>query len=172
MAFGKKKREQAINLVEHGSRGVGVVLSVEDTGMSVNDNPRVRMRFRVEPLDGSPPFEAEKKRVVSRVQIPRAGERYPVWYDPSDPEKWAYATVDDEQGRQSLRQMFGAAAETFTGVGDPMAAVAAAQAQAAAPAPAVPDAGERLRKLTELRTAGLLTDEEFEQKKAEILAQI
>jgi hypothetical protein len=169
MAFGKKKREQAINLVEHGSRGVGVVLNVQDTGMSVNDNPRIRMTFRIEPLDGSPPFEAEKTKVVSRVQIPRSGDRYPVWYDAADPTTWAYATVDNEQGRQSLRQMFGAAAETFTGVGDPMAAMAAAQAQ---PPPAAPDAGERLRKLTELRSAGLLTDEEFEQKKSEILAQI
>jgi hypothetical protein len=168
MAFGRKKREQAMNLVEHGSRAVGVVLNVQDTGMSVNDNPRIRMTFRVEPLDGSPPFEAEKTKVVSRVQIPRSGDRYPVWYDPTDATTWAYATVDNEEGRQSLRQMFGAAAETFTGVGDPMAAAAAA----AAPAPAAPDAGERLRKLTELRTAGLLTDAEFEQKKSEILAQI
>jgi hypothetical protein len=169
MAFGKKKREQAINLVEHGSRGVGVVLSVQDTGMSINDNPRVRMTFRVEPLDGSTPFEAEKTKVVSRVEIPRSGDRYPVWYDPADPEKWAYATVDNDEGRQSLRQMFGPAAETFTGVGDPMAAAAAA---AAPPAPAPPDPSERLRKLGELRTAGLLTDAEFEAKKAEILAQI
>jgi hypothetical protein len=169
MAFGRKKRDQAINLVEHGSRGVGVVLSVQDTGMSVNDNPRIRMTFRIEPLDGSPPFEAGKTKVVSRVQIPRSGDRYPVWYDPADPEKWAYATVDNEQGRQSLRQMFGAAAETFTGVGDPMAAAAAAQAPAP---PAQADPAERLQKLGELRTAGILTDAEFEEKKAQILAQL
>jgi hypothetical protein len=169
MAFGKKKREQAMNLVEHGSRAVGVVLSVQDTGMSVNDNPRIRMTFRVEPLDGSAPFEAEKTKIVSRVQIPRSGDRYPVWYDPTDPEKWAYATVDNDEGRASLRQMFGAAAETFTGVGDPMAAMAAAQAQAP---PAQADPAERLQKLAELRTAGILTDAEFDQKKAEILAQI
>jgi hypothetical protein len=47
-----------------------------------------------------------------------------------------------------------------------------AAAAAVAPAPAAPDPSERLRKLGELRTAGLLTDAEFEAKKAEILAEI
>jgi hypothetical protein len=169
MAFGKRKREKAENLVATGSRAVGVVLAVHDTGMTMNDNPRIQMTFRIEPLDGSAAFEGQKTKVVSRVQIPRAGDRYPVWYEPSDPETWAYATVDNEQGRQSIRQMFGAAAETMTGVGDP----AAAQAAAPAPAPAAaPDPLERLTKLNELRAAGVLTDAEFEEKKAQILAEI
>jgi hypothetical protein len=169
MAFGKRKREKAENLVATGSRAVGVVLGVHDTGMTMNDNPRIRMSFRIEPLDGSAPFDAEKTKVVSRVQIPRAGDRYPVWYDAADRETWAYATVDNDQGRQSIRQMFGAAAETMTGVGDP----AAAAAQPAAPAPA-PEADpvERLKKLEELRGAGILTDAEFAEKKAQILAQL
>jgi hypothetical protein len=168
MAFGKRKREKAENLVATGSRAVGVVLGVHDTGMTMNDNPRIRMSFRIEPLDGSAPFDAEKTKVVSRVQIPRAGDRYPVWYDAADRETWAYATVDNDQGRQSIRQMFGAAAETMTGVGDPAAA-----AQPAAPAPA-PEADpvERLKKLEELRGAGILTDAEFAEKKAQILAQL
>jgi hypothetical protein len=170
MAFGKRKREQAESLVATGTKAVGVVLSVQDTGMSVNDNPRVRMTFRIEPLDGSPPFEAEKTKMVSRVQIPRAGDRYPVWFDRADPSLWAYATVDNDQGRQSLRQMFGAAAETFTGVGDPRMAAAGPTVVIAPPPPA--DPAERLQKLTELRTAGLLTDAEFEEKKAQILAQL
>jgi hypothetical protein len=170
MAFGKRKREKAENLVATGSRAVGVVLAVQDTGMTMNDNPRIRMTFRIEPLDGSAAFDAEKTKVVSRVQIPRAGDRYPVWYDPADPETWAYATVDNEQGRQSIRQMFGAAAETMTGVGDPAAAAQAAP-PSAAPAAAA-DPLERLTKLNELRAAGVLTDAEFEEKKAQILAQL
>src|SRR5512139_1503819 len=112
--FGKSRQEKAINLVETGSRGVGVVVNVQDTGVTMNDNPRVSMAFRVEPLDGSPPFEARKTKVVSRVEIPRAGDRYPVWYDPADPESWAYATVANDEGRASIRAMFGPAAETMT----------------------------------------------------------
>jgi hypothetical protein len=118
VTFGKRRREQAENLVATGTKAVGVVLEVEDTGMTVNDNPRVRTVFRIEPLYGAPPFEAEKTKAVSRVQIPRAGDRYPVWFDSADPSLWAYATVDNDQGRESLRQMFGAVAETFTGVAE------------------------------------------------------
>jgi hypothetical protein len=163
MAFGKKKGEKVKNLVETGSKGVGVVLRVQDTGMTMNDDPRVRMTFRVEPLDGDAPFEAEKTKTVSRVEVPRAGDRYPVWYDPADPTSWAYATVENEEGRQQLRQMFGDAAETFTGVGDPAAA--------AAPPPAA-DPADRLKKLDELRASGVVTDAEFEEKKAQILAEL
>lgn len=166
MAFGKRKREKAENLLATGSKGIGVVLNVQDTGMTMNDNPRIKMTFRIEPLDGSPPFEAEKTKVVSRVQIPRAGDRYPVWYDPTDAESWAFATIDNEEGRQQIRQLFGAAAETVTGIGGPAAAAAPA------PAAATPDPVERLKKLEELRSAGVLTEAEFQEKKAEILAQL
>jgi hypothetical protein len=164
MAFGKRKKAE--NLVATGSKAVGVVLAVQDTGMTMNDNPRIQMTFRIEPLDGSAAFEGQKTKVVSRVQIPRAGDRYPVWFDASDTESWAYATVDNEQGRQSIRQMFGAAAETMTGVGNPATAAAAP-----APAPAA-DPLDRLKKLSELRAAGVLTDAEFEEKKAQILEQL
>jgi hypothetical protein len=167
VAFGKKKKEKALNLVATGAKAVGTVLSVQDTGMTMNDNPRIKMTFRIEPIDGSPPFDAEKTKVVSRVQIPRSGDRYPVWYDLEDPSSWAFATVENDEGRAQIRQLFGAAAETITGVGNPAAAAAPAPAEAAAPDPM-----ERLNKLGELRAAGVLTDAEFEAKKAEILAQI
>jgi hypothetical protein len=160
MAFGKKKREKAQALFETGSRGVGEVVDVADTGMTINDNPRVKMRFRIEPVDGGAPFEAEKTTTVSRVEIPRVGDRFPTWYDPGDASSWAYATVNDEQGRAQIRQLFGAAAETMTGFGNGAAAAPAA------------DPAERLRKLEELRTAGLINDEEFAAKKAELLAGI
>lgn len=159
--FGKRKREKAQALFETGSRGVAEVIDVADTGMTINDNPRVRMRFRIEPLDGGAAFEAEKTTTVSRVEIPRVGDRFPAWYDPADASTWAYATVDDEQGRAQIRQLFGAKAETMTGFGGGGGA-------AAAPA----DPAARLRKLEELRATGLINDEEFEAKKAELLAGI
>src|SRR4051794_7704757 len=188
--FGKSKQEKAADLVQTGARGVGVVLNVQDTGVTMNDNPRVQMTFRIEPLDGGAAFEAEKTKVVSRVEIPRAGDRYPVWYDAADPTTWAYATVENEEGRQNIRQMFGAAAaptrgasaggekggarqttgkllgaaaETMTGMG------ARAAAAAAPAAPAAEDPLDRLKKLDELHKAGVVTDAEFEAKKAELL---
>jgi hypothetical protein len=164
MAFGKKKREKAQALFETGSKGIGVLLAVQDTGTTINDNPRIRMRFRIEPLDGAAPFEGEKTKTVSRVEIPRAGDRFPVWYDPTDLESWAYATVDNDQGREQIRAMFGAAAETITGIGNGGAVAVAA--------PPAADPMERLQKLNELRAAGLVSDSEYEEKKAQLLADL
>jgi Short C-terminal domain len=74
---------------------------------------------------------------------------------------WAYAEVHDEEGRQQIRALFGEKAETITGVGDPMAA-----------GPPAADPLDRLKKLDELRATGVLTDDEFESKKAALLAEI
>src|SRR5439155_10174496 len=161
MAFGRKKK--AARLFESGAKGVGVVERVQDTGMTINDNPRVKMVFRVEPLDGGAPFEVRKTATVSRVEIPRAGDRYPVWYDPDDPSTWAYATVADESGREQLRQAFGSAADGFSGMG-PAAAPAAPVAE-----PEAGDPLDRLKKLNELREAGALSESEFETQKAKLL---
>ena len=68
--------------------------------MTVNDNPRVKMVFRVEPFDGGAPFDAEKTTTVSRVEIPRQGDRYPVWYDAQDPSNLG---VRDDRRRQRPR---------------------------------------------------------------------
>lgn len=80
-------------LVHAGRRARAVVVAVEDTGLTINDNPRVRIRLRVEP-DGEPAFELERKLVVSRVSIPRAGERVEVLYDPDDPGEFTFR-IDD-----------------------------------------------------------------------------
>jgi len=157
--FGKSKKEKAADLMQTGSRGVGTVVSVRDTGMTVNDNPRVEMVFRVEPLDGGSTMDLTKKTTVSRVEIPRQGDRYPVWYDPQDASLWAYATIADESGRETVRQMFGEVAETFVGMGTP-AAPAGGGGQ---------DVAAQLTQLADLKNQGLLTDEEFEAQKAKIL---
>jgi Short C-terminal domain len=158
--FGRGKKAKAQNLMATGTRGVGIVADVRDTGMTVNDNPRVKLHFRIEPLDGSAGFDGQKTKTVSRVEIPRAGDRYPIWFDAADHESFAYATIDNEQGKAQIRQLFGTAAETITGIADPTAAAAAT------------DPIEQIRKLDELRTAGILTDAEFEQKKSELLGQV
>jgi hypothetical protein len=163
MGIFKSKRKMAEQLMATGSRGAGTVVQVQDTGMTVNDDPRVKMTFRVEPLDGGPAFDANKTTTVSRLSIPRQGERYPVWYDPQDTSKWMYATIADDTGRETMRQMFGEVAETFVGMGAPDAPAAAAGA------PQVQDTVEQLKQLADLHNQGLLTDDEFEQQKAKLL---
>ena len=135
------------------------MISVQDTGTTINDNPRVKMAFRIEPLDGGAPFDAEKKTTVSRVEIPRQGDRYPVWYDAQDPSTWAYATIADDNGRATMRQLFGEAAETFVGMNAP----------AAPPAASGQDTAEQLTQLANLHQQGLLSDEEFAASKARLL---
>ena len=170
--FGKGKREKVQNLMATGARGIGTVTNVQDTGVTMNDNPRVKMTFRVEPLDGSPAFDAQKTTTVSRVEIPRSGDRYPVWYDRTDPSTWAYATVHDDEARAQIRAMFGAPAESLTGFGGAAAAAAAGGVAVAPPPAAATDPLERLQKLDQLHKTGVLTDAEFAAKKAEILSEI
>jgi hypothetical protein len=164
MALFKSKNKQAAELFESGQKGAGTVISVQDTGMTVNDNPRVKMVFRVEPLDGSPAFDAKKTRTVSRIEIPRQGDRYPVWYDASDPSgTWAYATIADDTGRATMRQLFGDVAESFVGMNappPPASAATGAQGQ---------DVVETLKQLAVLISQGILTVEEFAAQKSKLL---
>lgn len=167
MALFKSKKKVAEELMATGSKAVGTVVSVQDTGMTVNDNPRVKMTFRIEPVDGSPAFDAQKTRTVSRIEIPRQGERYPVWYDRAEPAKtWMFSTVADDSGREMLRQLFGDAANTFVGMDAPaapaalVAPVGAAQGQ---------DTVETLKQLADLHQQGLLTEEEFAAQKKKLL---
>jgi hypothetical protein len=163
--FGNKKRkeEQAINLVQSGSVGVGTLTNVADTGITINDlDIRIKLTFRIEPLDGTPPFEGHKTTTVSRVRIPPTGSRYPVFFDPADHETFAYVdSVADDSGRQLILQKFGDAfGPDASGVG-----VVGAPAAAAAP----DDPLDKLEKLGRLRDSGVLTPEEFEAQKAALL---
>ena len=166
MGLFTSKKKRAANLMAEGAKAVGTVTTVQDTGMTINDNPRIKMTFRIEPLDGAPAFDATKTTTVSRVQIPQPGQRYPVWYSPEDPNEFAYATIADPSGRAQIVQMFGP--EPFgpdgAGIGMP------AMAPSSAPAAADDDPIAKLERLSQLHQAGVLTDEEFAAQKAKLLA--
>lgn len=164
MGLFKSKKAKAEELMATGARGVGTITDVRDTGMTINDNPRVKVTFEIQPLDGSPAFTAEKTKTVSRVRIPQIGCRYPIFYDAADPSTFAWVEVEDAQGRQTVVSMFGDAfGADGSGVGRPAAAGAP---------PAADDPMEKLRKLQELKDAGVLAEDEFAAKKAELLADI
>ncbi len=163
--FGKKKK-QAENLVASGATAVGTITAVRDTGMTINDNPRVELVFRIDPLDGSAPFEGVKKATVSRVRIPQPGQRYPVFYDAADPATFAFIeSLADESGRALILQKFGDAfGADASGIGQ--VGVAAAPAEAA---PAS-DPVAQIERLAALHASGALTDAEFAEQKQRILA--
>lgn len=168
--FGSKKRKSE-NLVATGARAVGTITRVRDTGMTINDNPRVEMVFHVQPLDGAGAFEVSKTKTVSRVQIPQPGQRYPVWYDAEDPSSFVFAAaVDPGEGRQQIVALFGDAfGPDGSGVG--LAAAPAAPAAAPSPAPAA-DVTQRIAQLDALKAAGVVDDAEYADQKARILASL
>jgi hypothetical protein len=158
------KKKKGADLMANGTKAVGTVLTVRDTGTTINNNPRIQMSFRIEPLDGSPAFDASKTKTVSRVEIPRQGDRYPVWFDQEDRDTWAFAIIQDDTGREMLRQQFGEAANVFVGMGAPPPPVAASQGQGQ-------DTVAALATLADLHQQGLLTTEQFEQQRDKLLGQ-
>jgi hypothetical protein len=163
--FGNKKKKAA-NLIETGATAVGTITSVRDTGTTINDNPRVEMLFHLAPTDGSAALQATKKTTVSRVRIPQAGQRFPVFYDVEDPNTFAYVDgISDENGRALILAKFGDAfGPDASGVG-----MMAAAAAAPAAADAAPDPVAQIERLAALHASGALTDAEFAEQKQRIL---
>ena len=160
-SLARRKVERAERLVATGGRGVGTVVEVTDTGITINDNPRVDVRMRVEPTDGSPAFEREKTITVSRVAIPRPGDRFPVFYDREDPSNWGYGTDIEAHAPPDIRALFEQAQR------DVEFATPAAPAPAPAPSPL-----DEIARLNDLRLKGAITDEEFQSTKDRLLAQL
>lgn len=70
-------------------------------------------------------------------------------------------TIADDQGRETLRQLFGEVSSTFVGMGAP---------DAPTPPPAqAQDTVEQLKQLADLHSQGLLTEDEFANQKAKLL---
>ena len=92
--FGGRKQKQ--RLEEAGVNAPAQVVSVRDTGMTINDNPRVALTLQVSPPDGSPPFQVNKKLTVSRVAIPRPGDGLAVRYDPDDHDNFVIGAAAPE----------------------------------------------------------------------------
>jgi hypothetical protein len=158
----RRKRRRAMRLITEGATAIGTVTSIRDTGVTINKNPRVTLTYRIEPEDGSLPFDGEKTMVVSRVHLPQQGQRYPIWYDRQDRSQFAIGTKVDDTAAPEVRRLFEKAAAGAPGV--PFGATEALAGGGAT------DPLDRLAKLNELRLAGALTEEEFQSQKARILA--
>lgn len=153
--MGAVKMAMAGELYSSGVKGIGTITDVRDTGATINDNPRVVINMRIEPVDGSAAVERSKTVTVSRVQVPRPGERYPAWFDRNDPEKWMYAVDMDSGAPAEVKELF-----------------ARARSGATVSAPAADGPVEELAQLSELWKQGALTETEFADAKARLLARI
>ena len=69
----------------------GFALVVAAVNETLNDDPQIELRLRVQPADGGPALEITSKLTVSRLSVPRPGDRYLVRYDPANPSRLAFA---------------------------------------------------------------------------------
>jgi hypothetical protein len=76
--------QQAQMLAQSGMDATAEVLSIEDTGMMVNYNPVVRLKLKVEPAFGAG-FETTGQSMVSKIAVPRMGDKIKIKYNPADP---------------------------------------------------------------------------------------
>ncbi len=86
-AVRNRQGAKAAELMETGQQGNAQVLRLEDTGMRVNDNPRVTMLLEVQ-IPGHAPYQVEKTMVVPLINLPQVqpGQQVAVLADPSEPQ--------------------------------------------------------------------------------------
>ena len=74
-------------LAQSGLEASAEVISVADTGATVNMNPVVSLKLMVTPSFGVP-FETTGNTMVSRIAVPRAGDTIKIKYNPADPTQF------------------------------------------------------------------------------------
>lgn len=70
-------------VAQNGLDASAEVLSVMDTGATVNMNPVVELKLMVTPAAG-PTFETTARTMVSRIAVPRKGDKLSIKYNPAD----------------------------------------------------------------------------------------
>jgi hypothetical protein len=148
-----KKQEQAMQLTQTGRKARATILRVEPTGMVVNNiNLQCWVTFRLQPLDGGPITEGRKKMLINQTQMPRAGDVWPAWMDPVDPQTFAVGMPQGADPAQiPLFREFGIA-HPLDGQQSPTG-----------------DTVDDLQRLVEMKQLGLLTDDEFQAAKTKLL---
>jgi hypothetical protein len=81
--------------IKNGVSAPAVVLTVKDTGVSVNDNPQVALMLEIKPRDRAA-FQAEAKTLVSRLDaaLVQPGISAEVVFDPANPSRVQIASLD------------------------------------------------------------------------------
>src|SRR6201993_496789 len=74
------------HLLQHGEMAVGRVLTISQTGTSVNDVPEMRLVVDVERA-GEQPRRITFAQLIDLGSMPRAGERVYLMIDPKDPDR-------------------------------------------------------------------------------------
>jgi len=70
-------------VAQNGLQAAAEVLSVTDTGATLNMNPVVELKLHVIPTVGAS-FESTTRTMVSRIAVPRKGDKISIKYNPLD----------------------------------------------------------------------------------------
>ena len=70
-------------LAQNGLDATAEVFSVADTGSTINMNPVVELKLTVTPSAGAA-FETTTRTMVSRIAVPRKGDKISIKYNPAD----------------------------------------------------------------------------------------
>jgi len=70
-------------VAQNGLEASAEVLSVADTGATINMNPVVELKLKVTPTAGAV-FETTTRTMVSRIAVPRKGDKLGIKYNPID----------------------------------------------------------------------------------------
>lgn len=152
----KKKQAQIADLMATGRKARAKILRIDPTGMVVNHiNIQCWVTFLLEPLDGGPSFQAQKKILLNQTQMPRVGDMWPAWFSPTDPNLFAVGKPEGASPEQIpvFREF---------GIPHPLD-------EPAAPTRPDDDPVDELQALAKLKADGMLTDEEFAAAKAKLL---
>jgi hypothetical protein len=152
--YGRMQANEAAEraLFTSGTRAVGIVDSVETTGMVLNDvNHQINLRIRVQSPDGAE-FIHERRMFVPFHGMPQPGDQLDVAFDPRDQSKVALASDPNSNtagGRLLLLRR-----------------------QTATSAPSGDNLIDKLERLEDLRRSGMLTQSEFDAQKARLLSGV
>ena len=155
------KQQLAYELMSSGRRCPGEVVQVEDTGITINDNPHVKITVRAEP-PGETPFTFSKTATVSRISIPRRGDKCTVFYDPDDRENRNAMTFD----------VLPEATTAWSATGPAVASGPDYTLPFARPGEEDDDPLEKIARLGELRDKGLISQSEFDDQKRRLLGEV
>jgi hypothetical protein len=195
--LGKPSRRARKKLEAHGRTAPATVLEIADRGMAItNGNEAIvadtevllKTRLRVEPA-GEPAFEVEKRLRYPQLSIPGVGSTVSVRYDPDDHDTLmidhsgsgaldamsARTGLDISGLMSTIRETKAEHPDDRTAMADALRAQLGAQSGVVfatpAAAPAAPDPIARLERLAALHASGALTDAEFAEQKARVLAE-
>jgi hypothetical protein len=75
-------------LAQSGLDATAEVMSIADTGSLINMNPVVVLTLKVQPSIGGAMFDTAGQTMVSKIAIPRVGDKVKIKYNPADPSQF------------------------------------------------------------------------------------